>query len=184
MVFCPQHELSFCKQSFFNCPAISSVILCLYLWLRSWASSLFSSSSSKSSHLSAVKTSFSFSFLLACITLKEGIIASAGLITFVPYTKEKGENPMADLGEVLKPKVHLADALPNLCCTPGSSCWWSWWGFCLLLLLAYSLAGNKVMTGDASLDRTPTSSLLLCWQMYHCHLWFCEAHQIWQLYFL
>ena len=34
------------------------------------------------------------------MTLKEGIITFAGLITSVLYTKEKGENPVVDVGEL------------------------------------------------------------------------------------
>ena len=58
----------------------------------------FSSDPSKSSHIYAVKTFFSFSFFHICITLKDGIITSSKLTISVPYTKEKGENPVADLG--------------------------------------------------------------------------------------
>ena len=70
----------------------SHVILCLYLRLCSWPSSLFSSNPSRSLHLSAIKTSFSFSFsfLRVCITLKDGIITSVGS-PLLSYTLRRRE---------------------------------------------------------------------------------------------
>ena len=53
------------------------------------------------SHLSAAKTSSTFSFSRVYMTLRDGVIISARLTTSVPQTKEKGEKPVVDFGDFL-----------------------------------------------------------------------------------